>query len=172
MIAITANDIRTTGGAYLDQGFLKSRSLTEDEVEIIRRSDWLRAGNPYRVGVYFAAARSIHWQSTAINVVFLEVSEESGKPALVTSDDEKFFAITSINQRFDASRAQYAAGGDLHKFDPQWGTNWPAADRFEFAGKSWGDIEVYHHPLSGLPTAKNVPKSLGADSTCWMWGAA
>lgn len=162
-IAVTPAEIRSTGNAVIDQMELKSRSLTDAETEIIRRSEWLRCGNPNREGVYFAAARG---RGSAIIVQFLAVN--GGDVALILDHDQARTAIASINGRFDATISAFGPDGDLSQYNDGWGDGWPAADRFDYSGAHFGDFDPYHLKAANIPNTKDAPRELVDMRPVWI----
>jgi len=165
-IAITPEEIRSTGNAVVIDAGLKSRSLTAEEVEIIRRSEWLRCGNPHREGVYFAAARTAANNPSAIIVKFLAVNGSDIE--LIIDHDAAHDAISSINSRFDATVAAYGEDGNLSQYNDGWGDGWPAADRFDFSGVYFGDFDPYHLQEANIPNTKKPPRDLLDMHPVWI----
>lgn len=154
-VAITPEETRSTAGAVIDQGFLSKRPLTSDEIELVRKSDWIRQEPVDQWNNTFAVVHRVHPQSDGYFLQIVQATEQGMSPPEVRPifRDEARAAIDVITRQFDATKSIYAAAGEA------WGEGWPKDD------PKYGGLQVFHATGAGIPTAKS-PRAIDQAERC------
>lgn len=154
MIGVSSEEVRANG--TLDNGgYLISRPLTADEIELVRQSDWLLSEAP--IGTYerhpVAIVRGIAGYKAQRKLSFVRVSDEHDRAKRFEYAfdvdlilDEKLIRemIVEIRERFAASLAHYRQYDD--EISLNWGNGWPVRNEHAF--------NPFHSICDGIPTAE------------------
>lgn len=147
MIALTPEDVRHTPGAVLNRNFLEKRPLTGDEIELVRKSDWLRQEAIYEPETFALVRRC---GAAGFHVRLVVARPEEGKEYLPVHPIEYPYVATEvvsdIEQRF-SRRYQFEKD---YRFG-EWGVGWPNEN------PGYGSFRAFHPEGSGIPTAETPP---------------